>query len=697
MEQFRQIGEVLGGLKALMVLKEDIQINQKQCCLLLDMFDLAFKTIAGEIKQSLRLEEKNIKWKAMEQPLKELYRVFKDGELYIRHCLEIKDWWGKALCLHQNKDCVEFLIHNLLCCFPVVMEAIEIAGEISGLDQDEILKKKHALERKCEKDWNDLKLFQWKFGKQYLVSRDICSRLESVWKEDKWRLIESIREKKNFGALSKHERRLGDILLKKLNGLEPFGSKQFPSSTLVDSKDYQVRRRLGSGSEYKEIQWLGESFVLRHFYGEIDPLVPEISSILLLSHTNVMQHLCGFYDEENKECFLVMELMSKDLCSHMRENSGPKRRIPFSLPVVVDIMLQIARGMEYLHSQKIYHGDLHPSNILLKARNSSLEGYVHAKIAGFGLTSVISPNLQNTTNQNDANPFIWHAPEVLAEQEKEGACSSKYTEKADVYSFGMICFQLLTGKLPFEDGHLQGEKMSRNIRAGERPLFSCQIPKYLSNLIKRCWQTEPAQRPSFSSLCRILRFIKRFIVMNPDQGLAMPPSPTVEYYDIEAVYMKKFISSSTPDVAPVSQIPFELFAYRLMEKERNSPNFVEQNWERETASEAICREANSLMEDLIPPFCDKLSVCSEIVDKRGSPTGRSSDKKASKTLGSTPRTPRTPRVATISPLNPCRQSMSMSINVTKPARQSAFVMSSGRRSRRSGQTSASASDSELVR
>jgi serine/threonine protein kinase len=81
---------------------------------------------------------------------------------------------------------------------------------------------------------------------------------------------------------------------------------------------------------------------LRHFFGDIEPLIPEISSLLSLSHPNILHFLCGFTDEENKECFLVMELMTRDLCCYIRETCGLRKRIPFPLPIAVDLMLQIA-------------------------------------------------------------------------------------------------------------------------------------------------------------------------------------------------------------------------------------------------------------------------------------------------------------------------------------------------------------------
>uniref|UniRef100_A0A7N0RE22 Protein kinase domain-containing protein n=1 Tax=Kalanchoe fedtschenkoi TaxID=63787 RepID=A0A7N0RE22_KALFE len=639
MEQFRQIGEVLGSLKALIALTEDIRMNKKQCFLLFDMFRLAYKTIVGEVKENLKSEEKHIKWKALEQPLKELHRVFKEGELYIRYCLECKDFLGKALCLHQNKDCVEFHIHNLLCCFAVVIESIETAGEISGLDQDGMMKRRTVLEKKYERGWNEPKLFQYGFGRQYLVSREMCHRMDQVFREDCSVLIEKIREKVSGAAdLSKSELTIAQMLLKKLTG-EPV--QLLPFSILVGSKDYQPKRRIGGQSNFKEIQWFGECFSLRNFFGEIEPLNTEISSLSRLTHPNIAQYICGFHDAEKKELFLVTEQVTKDLSSHIKEVCGPKRRTPFSVPVAVDIMLQIARGMEYLHSLKIYHGDLKPSNIFLRARNTSTEPHYHVKVYGFGLSlSKCSQSPRSSPNQEETktNPFIWYAPEVLTDElaQPGGNCAPKCTEKADVYSFGMLCFELLTGKVPFEDGHLQGDKMGRNIRAGERPLFPFPSPKYLVNLTKKCWQTDPLQRPSFSSICRILRYVKRFLFMNPNYIQPELLQPFVDFWDSEVVFCKTFSKEGGGCVGltSVSQIPFQIFSYRVVEKDKSLMTAISSSKDKasdaasekekmsvkwETMSErvpACADDLDNILEDpILPPQNETRSVCSEFKPK----------------------------------------------------------------------------------
>ncbi|GFP86697.1 light-sensor protein kinase [Phtheirospermum japonicum] len=616
MDQFRQVGEVLGGLKALMVLKHEISINQRQCRLLYDMLALAFDTISEEIKQNLKLDDRTTKWKALELPMKELHKVFKDADLYIRHCMDTtKDWWGRAISLHMNRDCVELHVHNLLCCFPVVIEAIETAAEISGLDQDDMQKRRVAIMQKYDPECDDPKLFLWKFGRQYLVPQEICGRLETAWREDRWLLLEKAGKKKT--AVAK-------LLIRKLNDVS--NNTLLPSSVLVGASDYFVRRRLGSGypsggGHLKEIHWLGENFALRTFYGDITPLQSDISLVLSLSHPNVLQYLCAFYDEDKKEGFLVMELMSKDLGSYIKEHSGQRNRLPFTIPVAVDIMLQIARGMEFLHSKKIYLGDLNPSNILLKAKNASMGGF-QVKVTGFGMTSVerSSPSKGAKPTAPPADLNIWLAPEVLAELDhSKSKPAANYTEKADVYSFGMLCFELLTGKVPFEDGHLQGEKMVRNIRAGERPLFSYPSPKYLQNLTRKCWQTNPDQRPSFSSICRILRYIKKNLAINPNHGDPESPPPLVDYCDMEAGYLKKF-PGENGIVPPVSQIPFQMFTYTVFEKEK----VCGQKWDPANEGSTHRRmsmfndEHMAAMDDLFLVPSDRRSVCSEIINTKNS-------------------------------------------------------------------------------
>uniref|UniRef100_J3L1Z9 Protein kinase domain-containing protein n=1 Tax=Oryza brachyantha TaxID=4533 RepID=J3L1Z9_ORYBR len=477
----------------------------------------------------------------------------------------------------HGTECVEQHLHNVLWCVAVALEAIDTAGEIAGFDPDELARRRLLLAKKYDRDMLEPELFKYAFGKLYLVSQELVARMDVAWKED---------------------------------------------------SDYSVRRRLGS--RLKEAHWMGESFAVKHFIGDIDAAGAEVALLSSVVHPNVAYAAYCFHDEEKKEYLVVMDqLMSKDLGSYVKEVSCPRRRIPFPLVVAVDIMLQIARGMAYLHAKKIYHGELNPCNVLVKPRQPD-GGYVHVKVAGFerpGITAggaKASANGNATANGNgNDHSCIWYAPEVLRPDGIADA-AARCTEKADVYSFAMICFELLTGKVPFEDNHLQGDKTSKNICAGERPLFPFQAPKYLTALTKRCWHAdpaqrpafasicrvlryvkrflilnpeqqpgEPAQRPAFHSICRVLRYVKRFLVMNPEQGQPDAPGPPVDYLDIEAQLLKRLPAWQRGEAARVADVPFQMFSYRVMEREKQATGTVHG---RDKASDSGS-EGNSLYGD----------------------------------------------------------------------------------------------------
>nr|CAB3464321.1 unnamed protein product [Digitaria exilis] len=637
MEQLRQVGEALGGVHALMSFSDDLRINPRQCRLLADACALAFASVAAEVRAHLRFHERLSKWKPLEGPLRELHRAVRDAEGYVRHCLEPtgrESWWARAAAATYGADCVEHHLHSLLWSVAVVLEAVEVVSEVTGSDPDELARRRLLFAKDYDRDMLEPRLFRQRLGERYLATRELEDRMDAAWKEDRWLLSQLLEGRKSPASpetLTRNEHRLADLLT------SPRG-KVHPASLLLQG-DFHVRRRLVGN--LKEVQWMGEAFAVKHLVGaDADAVGAEVALLTLVSHPNVAHCRYCFHDEDKREFFLLMDqLMTKDLASHVKEVHSAKRRTPFPLAVAVDAMLQIARGMEYLHSKKIYHGDLNPSNVLVKTRNA--DPHLHVKVAGFGQFAMAapsprpSPRASANANANNAasapNPCIWYAPEVLEHE------AAKCSEKADVYSFAMICFELLTGKIPFEDNHLQGEHMSKNIRAGERPLFPFQAPKYLTSLTKRCWHGDPAQRPTFASICRVLRYMKRFLVMNPpsDQPDAPPPVPPVDYLDIEASLLRKFPAWQAANAAPrVSDVPFQMFAYRVVEKERTRAAIL--HIARDKASDSSS-DGNSLCGDesgsgsfgAMLSEAEALSVSSRGTTTRSLPERSSSGSKAS--------------------------------------------------------------------
>lgn len=519
MDGFQRLGEVYGSLQALMVFQDEIEINPNQCLFLFHILDRAFDVVSTEIQHNLRLRDHrcktNLKWTALEHPLVELVGIFRGAEMYIAQCIQSgADFYAKAISLTYDNDVLEYHVYKLLSCLPVVMEALDYS-----FTETEIMctRKKILAADNYDKEWLDPKLFQIRFGKRYLVSADMVGKLEMICREDRWNLMETIDTNKNKKKKKKKNpnQNKDQKLAEMLTGAR---GRFLPTSSLVGSKDYKIKRRLGgNGSHLKEIEWRGVSFVVRHILGDVKALVPEIKLLLPLSHPNIINIFCAFSDESKKECFLLMELMDKDLCSYIKEKTSSRSRHIFSLPVAVDLMVQIGRGMEYLHSNQIPHGNLNPSKILVKPTCNNAED-LHVKITGFGVKNF---------NSN--------------------------SEKEDVYSFGKICSMLITGKYPSE-----GDSVS---------FLPPSPPKYLTHFIRWCLNSDPSHRPNFSSICRILRYVKRFLLLNPNHSRPYAPVPVVDYHELESSLCQRFSSWSETSTINVTEVPFQMFSYKVMEME----------------------------------------------------------------------------------------------------------------------------------
>ncbi|CAG2190477.1 Probable serine/threonine-protein kinase DDB_G0267514,Probable serine/threonine-protein kinase drkC [Mytilus edulis] len=149
----------------------------------------------------------------------------------------------------------------------------------------------------------------------------------------------------------------------------------------------------------------------------------------------------------------------------------------------------IALGMNYLHHHKpqVLHLDLKSMNVLLDSSG-------RAKIADFGFSKFrhdadLKASKLSKKKSMCSSP-TWMAPELLE--------TGEITTKADVYSFGIILWEMLTRSHPY-DGCSVFQILER-VRLNKRPEISTNSPPDLSSLIKRCWDQNPAKRPAFKDI-----------------------------------------------------------------------------------------------------------------------------------------------------------------------------------------------------
>ena len=159
----------------------------------------------------------------------------------------------------------------------------------------------------------------------------------------------------------------------------------------------------------------------------------------------------------------------------------------------VDLGKQIAAGVHYLHSQSppVVHCDLKSKNVLLKKGE---DGWMVAKLCDFGQSLTMVTQSRRSTLPSFRGTLAWCAPEVL------GNAKPEYTRETDVYSLGMILYELAALEPPF-DGAVDVLSLSKS---GVRPEVPEDTPAALKSLIEDCWNHDPALRPTATEVCRRL-------------------------------------------------------------------------------------------------------------------------------------------------------------------------------------------------
>jgi serine/threonine protein kinase len=265
----------------------------------------------------------------------------------------------------------------------------------------------------------------------------------------------------------------------------------------------------GGFATVHKVTWLGKDFAEKCLYGQENEAIRKEASLLAgLSHPNILPLFCCA--TRDRSCSLVTELMDGDLQQLMERLVNNESQVaPFELLEAVDIMLQVAEGMNYLHQNRVVHRDLKSKNILVKYNEQ--ERHVYARVADFGLSRIKELSCTYSNLTMDLGTTRWMAPELFGDSEdhdvgpSSSSSSLKYHFKVDVYSFGMVCYEILTGCVPFFNFELAG--LRKMIKDGLRPDMPKQCPEQLSTLVEACYLPDPKARPSFPNICVKLRHI----------------------------------------------------------------------------------------------------------------------------------------------------------------------------------------------
>ncbi|CAL0306821.1 unnamed protein product [Lupinus luteus] len=184
-------------------------------------------------------------------------------------------------------------------------------------------------------------------------------------------------------------------------------------------------------------------------------------------------------------CVVVEYLPGGTLKNFLIKNR--KRKLAFK--VVIQLALDLARGLSYLHSQKIVHRDVKTENMLLDKSRA-------VKIADFGVARVEASNPNDMTGETGTLGYM--APEVLN--------GNPYNRKCDVYSFGICLWETYCCDMPYPDLSF-AEVSSAVVRQNLRPEIPRCCPSSLANVMKKCWDASPDKRPEMDEVVSMLEAI----------------------------------------------------------------------------------------------------------------------------------------------------------------------------------------------
>ncbi|XP_027918844.1 serine/threonine-protein kinase HT1-like [Vigna unguiculata] len=208
--------------------------------------------------------------------------------------------------------------------------------------------------------------------------------------------------------------------------------------------------------------------------------IREVSLLSRLHHRNIIKFVAACR-KPPVYCVITEYLSEGSLRSYLHKLET--KTIP--LQKLITFALDIARGMEYIHSQGVIHRDLKPENVLIS------EDF-HLKIADFGIAC---EEAYCDLFADDPGTYRWMAPEMIKRK--------SYGRKVDVYSFGLILWEMVTGTIPYED-MTPIQAAFAVVNKNSRPVIPSDCPAAMRALIEQCWSLNPDKRPEFWQVVKVL-------------------------------------------------------------------------------------------------------------------------------------------------------------------------------------------------
>nr|ABL89198.1 FGFR2 [Mus musculus] len=280
---------------------------------------------------------------------------------------------------------------------------------------------------------------------------------------------------------------------------------------------------------------------------DLSDLVSEMEMMKMIGkHKNII-NLLGACTQDGP-LYVIVEYASKgNLREYLRARRPPGmeysydiNRVPeeqMTFKDLVSCTYQLARGMEYLASQKCIHRDLAARNVLVTENNVM-------KIADFGLARDINNIDYYKKTTNGRLPVKWMAPEALFDR--------VYTHQSDVWSFGVLMWEIFTlGGSPYPG--IPVEELFKLLKEGHRMDKPTNCTNELYMMMRDCWHAVPSQRPTFKQLVEDLDRILTLTTNEEYLDLTQP----LEQYSPSYPDTRSSCSSGDDSVFSPDPMPYE--------------------------------------------------------------------------------------------------------------------------------------------
>ncbi|XP_062069910.1 fibroblast growth factor receptor 2 isoform X8 [Lepus europaeus] len=280
---------------------------------------------------------------------------------------------------------------------------------------------------------------------------------------------------------------------------------------------------------------------------DLSDLVSEMEMMKMIGkHKNII-NLLGACTQDGPLYVLVEYASKGNLREYLRARRPPGmeysydiNRVPeeqMTFKDLVSCTYQLARGMEYLASQKCIHRDLAARNVLVTENNVM-------KIADFGLARDINNIDYYKKTTNGRLPVKWMAPEALFDR--------VYTHQSDVWSFGVLMWEIFTlGGSPYPG--IPVEELFKLLKEGHRMDKPANCTNELYMMMRDCWHAAPSQRPTFKQLVEDLDRILTLTTNEEYLDLSQP----LEQYSPSYPDSRSSCSSGDDSVFSPDPMPYE--------------------------------------------------------------------------------------------------------------------------------------------